>query len=251
MSHRMMWWIGRAGIVALCSLLPAQGAEAQGGGEPGRVVGRVVDQETGDPLPRAQLEVLGTEIQGPASPDGRFMLPLMSPGEVEIRFTHPGYLPRIEALEIVEGQTMDLRVALVSDTIFQLEPIAVEVRSRVLERRGFYERRSQGYSATYFTRQDIEARDPTNLSELFVDIPGMRLVPGGLDGPQLVFTRATNFNDSGVCRPALFMDGVKSGIRLYDMILEPAHVEGVELYVGSAIPGQFNDTCGAVLVWTR
>jgi hypothetical protein len=47
------------------------------------------------------------------------------------------------------------------------------------------------------------------------------------------------------------MDGVKSGIRLYDMILDPTHVEGIELYVGSAIPGQFNDSCGAVLVWTR
>jgi hypothetical protein len=234
----------------LCSVLAVQGAEAQGG-EGGRVVGRVFDQETGDLLPRVELEVLGTEIKGPASPDGRFMLPLMLPGDIEIRFTHPGYEPRIEALEVLEGQTLDLRVALVSDTIFQLDPIGVEVRSRVLEQRGFYGRQAQGYAATYFTREEIEARDPTNLSELFTDIPGMRLVPGGLDGPELVFTRATNFNDSGVCRPALFMDGVKSGIRLYDMILEPAHIEGIELYVGSAIPGQFNDTCGAVLVWTR
>ena len=246
-----MNWIGNAGIAALCSLLAVQGVRAQTGGEPGRVVGRVVDQETGDLLSRVRLEVLGTEIQGPASPDGRFMLPLMSPGDIEIRFTHPGYQPRVEALEILEGRTLDLRVALVSDTIFQLEPIAVEVRSRVLERRGFYERQSQGYGATYFTRDEIEDRDPTNLSELFAGIPGMRLVPGGLDGPELVFTRATDFNNSGVCRPALFMDGVKSGIRLYDMILEPAHIEGIELYVGSAIPGQFNDTCGAVLVWTR
>ena len=39
--------------------------------------------------------------------------------------------------------------------------------------------------------------------------------------------------------------------RLYDMILDPEHVEGIELYVGSAIPGRFNDSCGAVLVWTR
>ncbi|MEJ2542199.1 MAG: carboxypeptidase regulatory-like domain-containing protein, partial [Gemmatimonadota bacterium] len=232
-------------------VLAGPGIEAQTGGEGGRVVGRVVDQETGDALSRVVLEVVGTEIKGPASPDGRFMLPLMRPGEIELRLTHPGYQPRVEVLNILGGQTLDIRVALVSDTVFQLEPINVEVRSRVLERRGFYDRQAQGYSATYFTREDIVARDPTNLSELFTDIPGMRLIPGGLDGPQLVFTRATNFNDSGVCRPALFMDGVKSGIRLYDMILEPAHIEGIELYVGSAIPGQFNDTCGAVLVWTR
>lgn len=238
------------GLIAVALAVPVSGT-AQAGGEPGRVMGRVVDQETGDWLTRVFLEVVGTDIKGPASPDGRFMLPPMRPGRIELRLTHPGFEPRTEALEVLAGQTLDLRIGLVSDTIFQLAPLTVEVRSRVLERRGFYERQTQGYSATYFTREDIEARNAQNLSELFTDLPGMRLVPGGLDGPELVFTRATDFQNSGVCRPALFMDGVKSGIRLYDMILDPTHVEGIELYVGSAIPGQFNDSCGAVLVWTR
>jgi len=210
-----------------------------------------VDQESGDWLTRGFLEVVGTDVAGNASPDGRFMLPLMSPGRIELRLSHPGYLPRTEFLDVLPGQTTDIRVALASDTVFQLEPLRVTVRSRVLEARGFYERQSQGYGATYFTRERIVARNAQNLSELFTDIPGMRLIPGGLDGPELVFTRATDFQNSGVCRPALFMDGVKSGIRLYDMILDPEHVEGIELYVGSAIPGQFNDSCGAVLIWTR
>jgi hypothetical protein len=248
MRRTFQWTV--LGLIAGTLITPGRGI-AQDGGESGRVMGRVVDQETGDWLARVFLEVVGTEIKGPASPDGRFMLPPLRPGRIELRLSHPGFEPRTEVLEVLAGQTLDLRIGLVSDTIFQLAPLEVEVRSRVLERRGFYERQSQGYSATYFTREDIEERNPQNLSELFTDLPGMRLVPGGLDGPELVFTRATDFQNSGVCRPVLFMDGVKSGIRLYDMILDPTHVEGIELYVGSAIPGQFNDSCGAVLVWTR
>ncbi|HSM03257.1 MAG TPA: carboxypeptidase regulatory-like domain-containing protein [Longimicrobiales bacterium] len=247
--RRTFRWIAPV-LVAGAIGVPTEGV-AQASGEPGRVTGRVVDQETGDWLTRAFLEVVGTDIKGPASPDGRFMLPPLRPGQIELRLTHPGFQPRTEILEVLAGQTLDLRIGLVSDTIFELAPLSVEVRSRVLERRGFYDRQAQGYAATYFTRDEIEERNAQNLSELFTDVPGMRLIPGGLDGPQLVFTRATDFQNSGVCRPALFMDGVKSGIRLYDMILDPTHVEGIELYVGSAIPGQYNDSCGAVLIWTR
>ncbi len=230
---------------------PASTVEAQSGGERGRVVGTIVDQSSGDRLTSATLEVLGTEIRGPAGRDGRFRLPLMEAGTIQFRVVHAGYESRTERLEIVAGQTLDLRIALVRDPTYELAPLIVEVRSRVLERRGFYERRRQGYSAVFFTRDDIEFRDPQNVSELFTDLPGMMLIQGGLDGPQLVFQRATSMRDSGVCRPSLYLDGVKSQIRLYDMILDPRHLEGVEVYVGAGVPGQFNDPCGAVLIWTR
>lgn len=244
-------WIGW-GVAVSCALWGARaGVEAQQSGAPGHVVGRVFDQATGEPLGRAHLHVVDTDIEGPAGPDGRFALPPLTPGRIEVRFTHPGYVPRHEVLEIIPGEIHDVRVGLAADSAFVLEPIVVTVRSRVLERRGFYERRSQGYAARYFEREDILARDPQNLSELFLDLPGAKVIPGGLDGPQIVFQRATDFRNSGVCRPALFMDGVRSGIRLYDMILDPVHVEGIEVYVGASIPGRFNDPCGAILIWTR
>ncbi len=245
--------LGLVGCAAL-ALGPSpfcDAASAQTRGSMGRIIGRVVDQETGDWLTSATLEVVGTDIKGPAGVDGRFMLPLMPPGEIQLRLVHPGFLPRTEILEVLEGQTSDIRVGLISDPTFELSPLVVEVRSRVLERRGFYDRKNQGYSATFFTRKEIEDRNPQDVTELFGDLPGMMLIPGGLNGPQLVFQRATSMRESGVCRPALFLDGVKSQIRLYDMILDPTHLEGMEVYVGAGIPGQFNDSCGAVLIWTK
>jgi len=146
---------------------------------------------------------------------------------------------------------VDVRIGLVSNPTHVLEPVLVRVRSRILEGRGFYERQSQGYSGIFLSRKNIEERDPRTVTELFDGVPGARLVPGDLDGPQIVFTRAISMRDAGVCRPALFLDGVKSQIRLYDMILDPMHVEGIEIYVGAGVPGRFNDPCGAILFWTR
>jgi len=242
--------VGRLGMAALLAWAVPSALEAQLDRTPGRVVGRIVDQVSGLDLSAATLEVLGTEISGPASPDGRFMLPLMAPGTIEVRLVHPGYRPRVERLEIREGRTTRVRIGLVQDSTYPLKPLVVEVRSRVLEQRGFYERQRQGYSAVFLTQQDIRARDPQNVTELFADVPGAMLIRGGLDGPQLVFGRATSVRDSGVCRPALYLDGVKSQIRLYDMILDPTHLEGVEIYVGASGAGQFSDPCGAVLIWT-
>ena len=51
--------------------------------------------------------------------------------------------------------------------------------------------------------------------------------------------------------PALFLDGVKSQIQLFDLILDPEHLEGVEVYVGAGVPGKYNDPCGVILIWTR
>jgi len=214
-------------------------------------MGSIVDQLSGEPLRSASLEVRNTEIRGPAGDDGRFILPPMPPGTIALQIVHPGFEPRVEDLDVLAGQIVDVRIGLVASSTHELEPVLVRVRSRILESRGFYERQSQGYSGIFFSRKDIEERDPRNVSELFDGVPGTRLVPGDLDGPQIVFTRAISMRDSGVCRPALFLDGVKSQIRLYDMILDPMHIEGIEVYVGAGVPGRFNDPCGAILFWTR
>lgn len=224
---------------------------AQARAELGRITGRIVDQESGESLRSATLEVLETDIRGPAGPDGRFMLPPMAPGIILLRIVHPGFEPRTEEIEVFADRVVDVRIGLVANATYTLDPVLVSVRSRVLESRGFYERQSQGYSGIFLTREDIEERDPRNVTELFDGLPGTRVMPGDLDGPQVVFTRAISLRDSGMCRPALFLDGVKSQIRLYDMILDPSHIEGIEVYVGAGVPGRFNDPCGAILFWTR
>lgn len=224
---------------------------AQVDGLKGRIVGRIVDQATGGGLPSAALAIRGTDIHGPASPDGRFMLPLMNAGTITLEITHPGYLARTEVLEVLEGRTVDVRIPLVEDTVFELAPLLVSVRSRVLERRGFYERQTQGYAGTFLSREAITERGANTFTELLEGLPSVRVLPGGIEGARVVFQRGVSMRDSGVCAPALYLDGVKSQIRVYDSILDPTHIEGMEVYTGANVPGQFNDPCGAILIWTR
>jgi len=191
-----------------------------------------------------------TSLIGPSGSDGRFLLPGLDAGTYVLRVTHPGYQDRTDTVVVSAGTVTEVLVPLSANPI-QLAPIRVTVRSLVLQRQGFYERRSQGYAGTYFTREDIEERDARDVTDLLRDVPGVRVLPGGIAGARIVLQRAINVSDSGVCEPSIFMDGVKSQIRLFDLILDPVHLEGIEVYVGAGVPGKFNDPCGAVLIWTR
>ena len=164
--------------------------------------------------------------------------------------THPGYHPRADTVQVDAGVVVELRIPMTSNPI-QLEPIEVRVQSKVLLRRGFYQRRSQGYAGTYISREDVEERAPRDVSELLDGVSGVRVMQNGIEGARVFFQRAISVGTSGVCRPALFLDGVKSQIQLFDLILDPEHLEGVEVYVGAGVPGKYNDPCGVILIWTR
>jgi hypothetical protein len=237
--------------MAVCTMVAALPLAGQDVEQRGRVVGRVVDEADGRGLARAMLEVVGTDLKGPASPDGRFMFPPLTAGPITVEVSHAGYEPRTERIEIVAGATVEVRIGLATSPSYRLEPVAVRVRSAILERRGFYQRQAQGYSGVFLSRADIAERGPQNVTEMFEGIPGLKVLPGGLEGARVVFQRAISFRDSGVCAPALFLDGTKSQIRIYDAIVDPSHVEGIEVYRGTTVPGQFNDPCGAILIWTR
>ena len=99
-------------------------------------------------------------------------------------------------------------------------------------------------------RSELEAKAATNLPQLLMELPGVRMLGRG---DSLVIRGRT-------CLPMVFMDGRLTrldpdrgllDINLFD-------VEAVEFYKGTAsIPAEFNYStntqagCGAVVVWTR
>src|SRR5262249_26101003 len=108
----------------------------------------------------------------------------------------------------------------------------------------------------FVTREQIEARNPSNLSDLMRLIPGTRLTQSRVGGTStLRFNRAT-MGPGRDCPPQYWVDGIKSWALNIDDI-RPQDVEGIELYSGpSSLPPQFNTkegstVCGVVLIWTR
>ena len=248
-SGRSQWvWggFGRlapAGVFFVCIALGdpvAVGAQA--------VVGQVLDGENGRPIAGASL-LLGDRAFT-SDERGRFFVDGLAPGPAWLVTQMLGYAARTDSLAVPPEDLLRVVIPMARDPI-ELEPVAVTIRSRILEMRGFYERQEGGFSGHMFTRRDITDRDPRNMTELIGMLPGVRILQAGIEGPRVVFDRAISLAGRPVCEPSLFLDGVKSQIRIYDLILDPEHLEGVEVYTGAGVPGRYNDPCGAILVWTR
>ena len=73
------------------------------------------------------------------NPQGRFVLDDLPPGLAEVRFTRLGYAPRTATLIVHPSRTVELSATMFTAPI-EIDPIAVTVRSRLLEQNGFYNR---------------------------------------------------------------------------------------------------------------
>lgn len=109
---------------------------------------------------------------------------------------------------------------------------------------GFHRRLRRGHGH-FVTREQIEQRDPSRLSHMFRQLPGLTVVRQEFGG--------TVVSDRPDCRLEFFVDGVRSSFLRMDA-LRPGDVAGIEVYHGtSRVPPRFvrRDYCGAVVVWTR
>ena len=79
----------------------------------GRVVGRVVDSQTGEPLPGTQVTVGGTGMSVLSSVDGRFMLAGVPAGERSLTASYLGYAAKtVEGVVVPAGGAVEQSIAL-------------------------------------------------------------------------------------------------------------------------------------------
>ncbi|HKW49090.1 MAG TPA: Plug domain-containing protein, partial [Gemmatimonadaceae bacterium] len=173
-------------------------------------------------------------------------------GKRQLHFRRIGFAPKSVDTVVTEGKTLALNVTL-DAMATEIEGMTVEELARKRQvLADFYDRLSRGFGH-FVTRDQIEKRNPMNLSDMMRLIPGARLVPTHGGQATLRFNRATGARD---CPPQYWVDGVKAyGFNIDDVT--PDDVEGIEIYEGaSTIPPQFNTRegttiCGVVLIWTR
>jgi hypothetical protein len=104
----------RAGALALALLLSAAATKPLGAQEgAGRIVGRVVDAETGRGLAGAQVVVQGTSTGTLAGLDGRYVLARVPVGSHAVRVTYLGYAEKVvTGVEVAAGGAVHLDIAL-------------------------------------------------------------------------------------------------------------------------------------------
>lgn len=116
---------------------------------------------------------------------------------------------------------------------------------------GFAQRQRSGMG-TYITKDQIARRVVIVTSDIFRQVPGMRVE---YDGP---FERRVLIRGAfGYCQPTLYLDGNEVTVFTMndlDGFVNPKDIKGVEIYPGGTAPAQFQSGmsgCGSIVIWTR
>jgi hypothetical protein len=200
-----------------------------------------VRASSGAPLGDADVRVAG--IPGSVRTDslGRFSIIGLPAGSQLLEARHVGYLIGRHPVELRSRQTTGAQMRL--DRIVSLDTI------RVLAQRDKYKQFEQNKHAPFgrfFSKDQIEARNASEVSDLFYTMLGFRVVGRGFDA-KLVNTRGARLG--GVCEPNVVIDDMQN----QDInLVQPSDIGAMEVYAdGFGGPPGANRGCGAVVIWTK
>ncbi|MEJ2185341.1 MAG: TonB-dependent receptor plug domain-containing protein [Gemmatimonadota bacterium] len=233
-----------------------------------RIVGRVIENETGEPIKGVDVTVRGPHggYLAHRITDERGMFEYFAKRGNAIRFAAEriGYRPNTTPILRFDQHDffrVELRLDRNAVLLAPLEVIARSGRRQSAVLANFRDRLVHGHGH-YFTRTDIEKRNPNRVTDMLAELPGVRLQSSGRGLHRVVRmarTEATN------CPTQIWVDGflinpqgaLAPGVDDYtiDDIVQPKDVEGIEVYSGlSTVPAEFLNRwaqCGVVAIWTR
>lgn len=249
-------------ILLLLAAIPAAGQV--------RILGRVIDDLTGEPLSQVEVSLLAGagSVLGRTVTDeiGTFVFEVRRVSAVRIQAGRFGYTSTTTPLLRFDQRLFfQIEVRLDPDVIL-LAPLEVVAWSGVPEDavlEGF-KRRVRNGLGIYITKETVEARNPGLVTDLLREVPGLQVVGTGTGiRPVVRMGRAS----SRECATQIFVDGFlinrreasvvgapPTDFRIDDMV-SPSSVEGIEIYRGlSTVPAEFlnpDAECGVIAIWTR
>lgn len=258
---------------------PGSGAEDP---EHSRMVGRLLDRSSGDPV--ASADVLLPEVgrATTTSGEGRFAFDAVPPGERTVRVHHLRYGDRTAEVDVPGDRTVEVELRL-SPQAVEVEPLEVtvdaEVRRPALTGSGYYERRRWAEKAGYghfLEAEEIEQRG-SKLSHVLGSLPRMKASGQvRIRDEDNRWRRVTGIpyfprheeGPFGVCLPAVYLDGHKIigsgspqqilrklGSKGVNSLVPPDGIAGIEVYESpAATAGEFqasDSRCGVIAIWTK
>lgn len=147
----------------------------------GTVTGLITDGQ-GDPLPGAQVAIVGTTRGGATDTEGRYRLEHAPVGEQTLRASFVGYRPQTATVVVRTGQTAEQDFTLESD-LLQMEEAVVTAsfnpRAKI----------ESSVAITTLSPQEIETRAPRSTADLLKAIPGFYVESSGGDVGNNLFAR--------------------------------------------------------------
>lgn len=214
-----------------------------------RLVG-TVRRTGGQPLHGAQLSILGTTQRAVTDERGSFEITGLAPGTFTLEARFLGFAPKDVAVDLVAHRTRYVAVVM-DQPVVALQAVTIYGHPTARDPNGFYERVKSGMGR-YFTRQDIERRNPFRLSDMFTAMAGVSVYQVGAFGHRVVMGGGAHGN----CVPTVYVDGVRlamAGEGDIDSILPTYEVAGIEVYRNDLeAPPQYRASsgCGSIVIWT-
>jgi hypothetical protein len=222
------------------------------------VSGRLIDDGSRLPVAQGAIHLLKSDhtLLSTVLTDtlGRFRIVAPGPGPYRLRAERLGYRTATsDPLHFELGDTLAVDF-LVSPSAVLLSPIVVTGSARTTEARyaalgmgDFYRRMmrfERGGKGVYMTRDSLARHEGrgASTSRVLSIVPGVQSLASG------------NITMRDDCTPRFFLDGAPYTLlgASLDLMLPLEMLEAIEVYVGSAVPGEFfGGNCGAVVFWTR
>lgn len=230
----------RPGLALLVALLALPPVHAQ---RLGSISGTVRATANGPLIEGARVMLIGTAFAVSTKKNGEFSFTGLVPGKYVIQASAIGFETLSSAIEVRPLETLQVE--------FEAEPQSFRLPELdVTEKANLppdFLRRSSSGGGRYYTRAEIERRNPATLGDLLRTVPGLRVFCGTFPC-RIQLARAPR-----TCPLAYWIDGVfaDGGTVLVQL---PRDLDGVEIYSGmSETPPELYrpGTCGALAVWTR
>ncbi len=218
------------------------------------VIAGIVTDQNGRPLIGAEV-LAGDGLFTISTGDGRFLLPGVPAGEVNVLVRRVGYRPASLSMEVLPGLRVDLAVSM-SPHVVELGAIVVEGKRMDLHlwRNGFYTREERGLG-TYFGPEYL-ALHSGSMTSLLSEVSSVQ-VDRATFGREIVLGRYAG----DWCELDVFLDGAyvrgASSFGGLDRIVDKRDVLGIEVYPRrELIPTSISRTavsgvCGAIVIWTK
>jgi hypothetical protein len=240
--------------------------------------GVVLDSASGRFVGGARVSLKGIARQATTDSAGRFGIPEVLPGEYTLEVRVPGQdtvgPPHRSSLAFADSSVrVRVRVPL-GDPVVRAElpteshavprrpstadPVMAASRPAIPE---FEERRAR-YRGRFLTREDIEKKGGSRISDLLIGTVGLRIfaTARGEGFATSGRGRVTVEGDNPECLAHIYVDGAMAyaggNQPPFDLnSLSPDQLEAIEYYAGGGqIPQEFNRagaTCGVLILWTR
>lgn len=239
----------------------------------GRVIGRVMDRSTNQPIPNALVGAGPAGLTAVSDGAGRFQIDGVPEGLQSIQVRHIAFGDTETAFQMPSDGTLEIEVKL-DPAVVAVDPLEVQIvgiRSHKLEMAGFYQRRDWSERlglGAFMTRFEIEQRGAARVSHVLQGFPRVRMIRGNCLGSFCDYPIISTSNPA--CRelkregvatvvgPSLYINGRRMrhvGGATIDDWAHPGDLAGIEVYTGSGdLPGEFSDAnaqrCGAIVIWT-